>query len=67
METKNYELIFNDGTKITSVEAENQEKAENYFVEYLYDIFQEMDPKAEWSQKDHIRNYIKNDYVIEVR
>ena len=67
METKTYELIFNDGTKITSVEAENQEKAENYFVEYLYDIFQEVDPKAEWSQKDHIRNYIKNDYVIEVR
>ena len=67
METKTYELIFNDGTKITSVEAENQEKAENYFVEYLYDIFQEMNPKAEWSQKDHIRNYIKNDYVIEVR
>lgn len=67
METKTYELIFNDGTKITSVEAENQEKAENYFVEYLYDIFQEMNPKAEWSQRDHIRNYIKNDYVIEVR
>ncbi len=63
--TKTYNLIFNDGTEITDVEAETYEEAEEYFVGYLYDIFQEMDPKAEWSQKDAIRENIRNDYVIE--
>ena len=63
--TKTYNLIFNDGTEITDVEAETYEEAEEYFVEYLYDIFQEMDPKAEWSQKDAVRENIRNDYVIE--
>jgi hypothetical protein len=63
--TKTYNLIFNDGTEIiTDVKAETCEEAEKYFVEHLYRMFQEMDPNAEWSQKDAIRENIKKDYYI---